>query len=307
MMKSVNLIGAECRTRAVVACRRLSGLAPASFAMDEPIYHHPKLYDLEHGRPEPDIEFYVRLAQEWRPARLLELGCGTGRITLPLASAPHKSNLSITALDLSAEMLQAARRKSSETGAPTAANLNWIEADLRTWRSPERYDLILSPCGTLCHLLALEDQLTAWRTAYLNLNAGGRFVADVSMPNLPAFAESMQNPPRALLEWDRDTSGSDDDGDDRRLIRCKALLYDAASQQASVRFFYDKIREQEEPERFLSDYERHVYFPRELELLFRSSGFLIESVWGDYSRGALRNDSRNLIMVGVKPGSARNV
>jgi 2-polyprenyl-3-methyl-5-hydroxy-6-metoxy-1,4-benzoquinol methylase len=49
------------------------------------LYKHPEEYDLEHLGDCEDIDFYVSLARKLKPRRVLEVGCGTGRITLPLA------------------------------------------------------------------------------------------------------------------------------------------------------------------------------------------------------------------------------
>jgi len=145
---------------------------------------------------------------------------------------------------------------------------------------------ILAPCGTLCHLLSLHDQLTGWRSAFANLAPGGRFVADVPMAEFPVLAESTQIPRRAFLQIDNDTSCSIGQGD-KLLIRYRAVTHRAAEQRASVRYLYDEFRPGGPPERFLSDYEHHVYFPRELELLFRLTGFVIESIWGDHKESPL--------------------
>ena len=55
-------------------------------------------------------------------------------------------------------------------------------------------------------------------------------------------------------------------------------------------------------DRFLSDYECHVFFPRELRLLFLMTGFGVESVWGNYSREPFRETSRTMIITGRKRG-----
>jgi len=69
---------------------------------------------------------------------------------------------------------------------------------------------------------------------------------------------------------------------------------------AAVHYFYDQFANAAGPERFLSDYQRHVYYPRELELLFRLAGFKVEAVWGDYGQSPLEHRSRVLVMVGMK-------
>ena len=48
------------------------------------VYHHPDEYDLEHLGDEEDIGFYFGLVRRLRAKGILELGCATGSITLPL-------------------------------------------------------------------------------------------------------------------------------------------------------------------------------------------------------------------------------
>lgn len=68
---------------------------------------------------------------------------------------------------------------------------------------------MIVPCSTLAHVLELEDQLLVWRAAHACLRPGGRFVVDLTRPNLTAYAESMATPPRALVEMDIDQESED--------------------------------------------------------------------------------------------------
>jgi hypothetical protein len=54
----------------------------------------------------------------------------------------------------------------------------------------------------------------------------------------------------------------------------------------------------EQVDRYVSDLDCHVYYPREVELLFRSTGFATEAVYGDYSMRTMRRSSRHMIFVG---------
>src|SRR5579864_1250597 len=134
--------------------------------MDERIYHLPEEYDLEHAKREPDIDFYITLARRWRPKRILELGCGTGRVTIPLAKAAGEFCEVIVGLDREMAMLSAAQRKAAQFPA-AAKRIRWIQGDMSAWRDEERLDLIIAPCSTLCHLLTIEDQFQVWQTASL--------------------------------------------------------------------------------------------------------------------------------------------
>lgn len=275
--------------------------ARAQAAMDEQIYHQPEIYDLEHARVEPDVGFFLELLREWHPQRVLEVACGNGRLLFPLARALARWEGKMVGIDLSEEMIRDARERAAASAVPSERRVEFHVGDMRAWLAPAGFDLILCGCASMSHLLALEDQLAAWKCAYTNLLRGGRFVVAEQMASLPAFAESMQTPPRALLEIDRDTSRGDG-AQAERLVRYKATRYFAHEQRASVRFLYDRLFDPSAvAERFLSDYECHVFYPRELELLFRITGFEVEAIWGDYQRAPLRSQARELIVVGRKP------
>jgi SAM-dependent methyltransferase len=266
--------------------------------MDELIYQKPADYELEHEGSTDDIEFFVSLAQRLKPKRVLELACGSGRVTLALAKLAAREGFDLVGLDNASEMLSEARRRHEEASQEVRDRLTLLEADMRHWSACKRFDLIVSPCGSMAHLLTLQDQLAAWRQAYDNLNVGGRFVVDVSMPPMAAYADSFQVPPRAILEIDRDVTAPETG---TRLIRYKTTRYLPHEQRARICFLYDKFTASTVSEHYVSDFESHVYFPRELQLLFIHAGFSIDSVYGDHRGRALNSRSEHMIVAGLKP------
>ena len=264
----------------------------------EAIYQRPRDYDLEHEGDEEDIEFYQRLIRRFRPRRILELASGSGRVSVPLAQMAGELDFEIIGVEIAEPMLAEAERKRAELSEESRGALRFVQADLRTWLSEIPFDLIITPCSSLSHLLTIDDQLAAWRTAHANLSPGGRFVADLTMPNLTVYAESMQMPPRTTVEIDIDTS---DPETGVRLLRYKTTRYKPHEQRAEIRFLYDKFPEDRRVDRYVSDFECHVYYPREVELLFRSTGFEVEARYGDYNMRPLRHTSRQLIVIGRRP------
>lgn len=265
------------------------------------IYTRPEEYDLEHGSGEEDIAFYQRLVPRLGARQVVELGCGSGRITLPLAELAERHDLTITGVDLSGDMLEQAETKLEHLAPGCRARVRLQRHDIRTFVAEPAVDVVIVPCSTLAHVLELEDQLQVWRSAYASLVPGGRFVVDLTMPNLNAYADSMASPPRALVEMDIDQES--DDGV-HRLIRYKTTRYEPHRQRAYVHFLYDRfeVREgDEQARRYVSDFESHVYFPRELQLLFLHTGFEIEATYGDYRGGRLKHTSREMVMVGRRP------
>lgn len=82
-----------------------------------------------------DLYFYKRWLPKNKDARILELCCGTGRLTLPIA----KEGYDITGVDYTPSMLAQAKVKASEAGL----EISFIEADIRTLNLPENTTLSL--------------------------------------------------------------------------------------------------------------------------------------------------------------------
>ena len=102
---------------------------------------------------------------------------------------------------------------------------------------------------------------------------------------------------RTFLEVDVDNR---DPKTGTRLLRYKTTRYVPHVQRAEIRFLYDKFPGGSDVDRYVSDFDSHVYYPREVELLFRLTGFRVEAWFGDYAMRRLRSSSRQLIAVGVK-------
>jgi len=265
--------------------------------MPDTIYTRPEQYDLEHEGDDLDVRFYRALLERYRPRRVLELGCGSGRVTLPMAETAVRTVADIVGIDVNEQMLGQARAKAEALDPRARGRLTLEQGDITGWSSSTPFDLVVVPCSTLCHVLSLDDQLATWRRAWHNLTPGGRFVVDVTMPDLAAYADSMQHPPRALVQMDIDAEAPDEGS---RLIRYRTVRYLPHLQRARIHFLYDAFASSEAADRFVSDFESHVYFPRELELLFRVTGFEVEKTWGDYRFGPMRATSRQMIMAGRK-------
>src|SRR5687768_867496 len=95
----------------------------------EAIYQRPQDYDLEHVGDTDDIEFFISLLKRLQPKRVLELACGNGRVTIPLAEAGSKEGFEVVGLEMVPEMLEAAQQKHKET-APDI-KVQFLEGDMR--------------------------------------------------------------------------------------------------------------------------------------------------------------------------------
>lgn len=86
-----------------------------------------------------------------KQSRILDIGCGDGRISLQYASSTN----TIVLLDLSAEMLNLARQN---TPAEFRTTIQYTNGDLQTYQSQEQFDVILC-LGVLAHVDSVEHTI----------------------------------------------------------------------------------------------------------------------------------------------------
>jgi SAM-dependent methyltransferase len=123
-----------------------------------------------------DVEFYVEEAVA-AGGPVVELACGTGRITVPIAQA----GIRVIGVDASPRMLEVARERVRAAGVGELVDLR--EGDLRDPPVPERVPLVLVPFRSLLHMTTEADRARALEAAHELLRPGGRLVFDVFAPS----------------------------------------------------------------------------------------------------------------------------
>src|SRR5262245_4876190 len=245
------------------------------------VYARPDVYDMEYaGARNDDARFFARLLARVRPRRVLELACGSGRVTFTLAAALPTAE--IVGVDSSIDMLgQAATAR--DAAAPSArGRVSLVKGDMRNWSGTgDAFDAVIIACCSVSHVLTLDDRRRTWATAFRLLRPGGVFILDIRVPDLATLAEAQRVRPRAFVDLDIDATRRTA-GEEARLLRCTATTYEPHLQRADVRLIYDRFDQRVLAERLVSDFASHVYFPAELELLFLSAGFEIAQQYGDY-------------------------
>ena len=130
-------------------------------------------HDLECASYSADIEFWVELAQRSAtgtgPCNVLDLGCGTGRVALPLARAGHR----VTGLDLDATFAAELRRRAAAEDLSAGA----LTGDIRDFDLARPFDLVLATMQLLQLLVGREERLRALERARAHLRPRGRFAA----------------------------------------------------------------------------------------------------------------------------------
>lgn len=173
------------RTR--TAPRRPRSPSPRSGSSVQTPYNLPALYEEPFRDREADVAFFVECAKS-SAGPILEYGCGSGRVTIPLLQAGHD----VTCVDSSAPMLAALRRRVAElhslanpsrgqSSAPGHAEL--VRADMRRYRAERKFPLVLATFNVVAHLPRLDD-MRAWLARVRDaLTTEGELVFDVPIPN----------------------------------------------------------------------------------------------------------------------------
>src|SRR5262249_52429642 len=143
------------------------------------IYTRPDVYEMEYeGSSNHDARFFARLLARLRPRRVLELACGSGRVTFTLAGALPQAE--IVGVDSSIEMLRKAAAARDAAESSVRERVSFVRGDMRDWPgSGDAFDAVVIACCSVSHLLTLDDRRRTWATAFRSLHPGGTFILDV--------------------------------------------------------------------------------------------------------------------------------
>jgi SAM-dependent methyltransferase len=246
-------------------------------------------YDTAIPENDAELAFYLRLAREAqeRGEPTLELACGTGRVTAPMA----REGITVVGLDVSEAMLAKAREKSEGL-----ENVRWVEGDMRSFELSERFGLITLPVGSFQLLLSTEDQMSCVRCAREHLTADGRFVLDLMNPNIVGLGEMLSTkrgiPQRRTdREYRHPESG---------LIvrRWDSHEYHPSKQQIVTTTVYDEVdADGVVQSRRYDSISLRLVFPFELEHLLARCGLAIETIYGDFEKSPYRGSSAQMLVV----------
>jgi SAM-dependent methyltransferase len=258
----------------------------------------PDNYDREDDS-DTGIAFYTALAHETGDP-ILEIACGTGRVTLPIA----RLGFAVTGLDIVPGMLERARSKSA--GLP----VRWVEGDARDFDLGEQFRLIFLTGNAFQAFLTRADQEALLRRVRAHLHDEGLFAFETRNPRWRTAASTDQDEEQwpaeglfAFLEtreqevhWKRyiDSSGRD--------VRVsKTQQYDHVSQILHWTS-YKRWHEGEVEETRVTRIAVRYTFPQELEALLHYNGFRTRRQYGDWNLEPLHADSPSIISVCGKRG-----
>jgi SAM-dependent methyltransferase len=217
----------------------------------------------EWGDPEVVARTADVLADLARGGAALELGIGTGRIALPLASR----GVPVSGIDLSRDMVAKLRAK------PGGDALAVTFGDFSTTRVDGSFALVYLVFNTIMNLTTQDAQVACFENAAAHLGPGGAFVIEVGVPSgLPLEVFDLSDTHVGVDEYDRET---------QRAASHHFLLADGRWERVTMPF--------------------RAVFPAELDLMARIAGLALVERWADWTREPFTAASTKHVSVWRKP------
>lgn len=247
---------------------------------------YAQLYDVRVLDWPGEVDFYRGLIahSHSNANRMLEVACGTGRITLRLA----KDGVDITGLDISSELLEIARAKN--TGM---SNVNWVLGDMRTFEIGTKFGYVIIPGHSFQFMNTPDDQVKCLEQIKRHLVPDGLAVIHLDHQDfvwLAGLLDKKEPVPEKSRILTHPTTN-------RKYRQSFAWTFEPSTQTATITTNWEEVNEngnvtqtwKMEPMRL------HCVFRFEMEHLLRRVGFSIEAVYGDFFKNDLTNASEHMI------------
>jgi SAM-dependent methyltransferase len=257
----------------------------ARIADGSEVYWDGGHYDAFNQPYQDDLKFYLAEARKAR-GPVLELACGTGRLTIPL----RKKGMDIIGLDLAAPMLERARAKAAAAGV----NVDFLRGDARSFELGKKFKLIFMAFNSMQHLGNAEDLRGLFYCAASHLAPGGRFIFDVFNPD-PLYL--IRDPEEMLpVAYYQDPAGGG------MVLVNETYSYDKAAQVSRLTWHY---RSEKTGRTVKKSLNLRCFFPQELLALVHFNGFRVVARYGDFRRKPFTGASMKQIVISAPRGSAR--
>lgn len=234
-----------------------------------------RFYDLFAARP--DEILYLELAKRFG-SPILELACGTGRITLLLAEAGYE----ITGIDLSPEMLEIARGKLRQLSEDAQSRVSLNHGDVTNFQLDKEFATVIMP-WSFKFLLTTDDQLACLRQVRKHLADDGVFILDLY--------------PREVIDMgERDNETVEIDG--ATITRTFIYSTDILTQLRHTTSIIDVVHSDGRVEHLETKSVVSIILPREADLLLKVAGLEIVEEYGgnDFSEYTPEDWKRVLVL-----------
>ena len=239
------------------------------------------LYDL-YTNTDFDINFWIKECS--KDKEVLELACGTGRITIRLA----KAGIKVTAIDISREFIKKLKAKCKKE----KLGINIHEADMRSFSLKKKFPLIIIPFQSIQELVDPKDHEATFTHVYNHLDDKGRFI--VTTHNTDIVDKKALGVIKLITEF----------VNPRTKNKMKFLMSRSFNPKTHIGTAHQVYEEYDKNNRLISKKlfknSHYVFEDREIEALAKKTGFNVRKIYGDYSHSKLTKKSQFRIYEIVK-------
>ena len=224
-----------------------------------------------------DIHFCRELVLQ-HGKKALELGVGTGRVAIELA----KAKVAVCGIDNSTFMLDVAKKKLKKVSPSLKKRIELKLGDMRTFKTKETFSFIYIASSTFEHCKTKQDQRKCLASVYKSLQSGGVFTFDIS-----------QSHKKLESSWwiDQTQLGN------QEIVRTVFSKTDPETSIVSADLFFDVYEKGKLKERYYEHVEARLSTEKEIEEMLRDIGFMIEEIYGDFSKSAYSQQIRHAVFV----------
>jgi len=229
---------------------------------------------------EDDIPFYIDCIERYGEP-VLELACGTGRVTIPLA----KEGIDIIGLDVSGNMLKRAREKAAERNT----DVEFIKGDMRDFSLDRNFNTILLPFNTMQRLIKFKEYESLFSRVRQHLSKEGRFVFEIFNPDFDIIVDALNE----NSDEESEVIRYDDPYGNGKVRVTEKTDFDPSTHMLDMEWYYHIDDELEA----VKDWKLRILFPKEIDATLRYNGFKVEKKYGDHDRSEFSADSDTQIIV----------
>lgn len=267
---------------------------PIHPTLSDPYERIAEWYDAEHDTFEDDLQFYRDLAAGTGPT-ILEVGCGSGRVTVALA----RMGRTITGIDPSAAMLARCRARLAAEPRGVADHVRLIHADIRALGSeaPSSFALVIVPLNTFAHFATPADRLAALAAIREHVVPGGRVALDL---DLAGPRRLLQAPGQLWLlsAWDSEHVEHASAGAGFSFVQHFASAVPATAPDAAlVTHIYDAQAADGLVHRTVSHMTLALLTRNEVQVTLERAGYTVEAVYGSYELDPYQPSDERAIFV----------
>ncbi len=245
------------------------------------------LYDREHAGFADDVALYERYAAQ-TGGPILELACGSGRLTIPMAEAGY----AITGTDRAAAMLQRARAAADAAGPDVASRITWRQAEMTDpLEHPPVFRLAFIGLGSFNHLATLAERVRALRAIRASVVPGALLILDIAQADARRFTTLAELGTVAHV-----VTLLDDDGT-TVLTHTVAAQPTARAATLSLTHWYDTHRQGEPVTRVTIETPFALITSAEMELALGQTGWRPRQWFGDHEMGPWDESTQRMIIV----------